>query len=91
MKHGWNTDFSKPVRAGIFVATQRSHFPKLRRSDISGICRPAGAEIYFGLGFYKYAAPDGAGERGLQPASAHELTRALEILDAGRQAQVEAA
>jgi len=28
-----------------------------------GRCRPAGAEIYFGLGFYKYAAPDGAGER----------------------------
>jgi len=28
-----------------------------------GLCRPAGAEIYFGLGFYKYAAPDGAENR----------------------------
>jgi hypothetical protein len=41
------------------------------RSDIignmDGICRPAGAEIYFGLGFYKYAAPDGAGSAGFSP------------------------
>jgi len=45
--------------------------------------RPNGAENYFGLGFYKYAAPAGAGERGLQPASTCEWTRALEILCAG--------
>jgi len=32
--------------------------------DLAGICRPAGAEIHFGLGFYKYAAPDVASERG---------------------------
>ena len=32
--------------------------------DLAGICRPAGAEIQFGLGFYKYAAPDGAGDGG---------------------------
>lgn len=29
--------------------------------NVDGICRPAGAENYFGLGFYKDAAPDGAG------------------------------
>jgi hypothetical protein len=63
-----------PKGAGIFVASSAIHGQSSVRSDISGNadgrCRPdgtprrskakAGAEIYFGLGFYKYAAPDGA-------------------------------
>jgi hypothetical protein len=36
---------------------------------------PNGAGFYFGFGFYKYAAPDGAGERGLQPASMSTMVR----------------
>ena len=48
------------------------------RLGVKFLCRPAGAEIYFGFGCYKYAAPDGAGERGLQPASMCELAGAWE-------------
>jgi hypothetical protein len=33
------------------------------RLGVKFLCRPAGAENYFGLWFYKYAAPDGAGGR----------------------------
>jgi hypothetical protein len=29
---------------------------------MTGICRPDGAEFIFWLWFYKYVAPDGAGE-----------------------------
>jgi hypothetical protein len=62
-------------RTGIVVesATQTNQAPFRSEiiGNVDGICRPAGAEIYFGLGCYKYAAPDGAMERGLQPASAH--------------------
>jgi hypothetical protein len=39
---------------------------------------PTGLRIILVMGFYKYAAPDGAGERGLQPASMCELVWALE-------------
>jgi hypothetical protein len=61
MKHGWNTDFSKPVRADIFVASPSATGQSSVRSDIigraDGICRPDEAENYFGFGFYKYTAP----------------------------------
>ena len=86
--HGWtpiNTDFSKPVRAGIFIAPSGTNGQSSVRSDIqvNGInakaqsgdyqmmfcvfalniyAAPDGAEICFGFGFYKYAAPDGAGD-----------------------------
>jgi hypothetical protein len=78
MKHGWNTDFSKPVRADIFVAPPATNGQSSVRSDITGnadgICRPDGAENYFGLGFYKYAAPNGAGEgRAVSPLTAAGL------------------
>lgn len=57
-------DFSKPVRAGIFVASPATNGQSSVRSNIigrvDGRCRPAGAEIHFGFGFYKYAAPNGA-------------------------------
>ncbi len=53
MKHRWNTDFSKPVRAGIFVASPAINGESSVRSDIignvDGICRPDGAENYFGF------------------------------------------
>jgi hypothetical protein len=64
MKHGWNTDFPKPVRADIFVASPATNGQSSVRSDIiwnvEGICRPDGAKNGFGFGFYKYAAPNGA-------------------------------
>ncbi len=73
MKHRWNTDFSKPVRAGIFVASPAINGESSVRSDIignvDGICRPDGAENYFDSDFYKYAAPDGAGS-GATPETA---------------------
>ena len=59
---------------GFFQARQGWHIcslaihqrTKLRQErhhpDVDGRCRPDGAENYFGLGFYKYAAPDGAGD-----------------------------
>ena len=43
---------------------------------VAGRCRPDGAEIHFDLGFYKYAAPDGAWVgtlRGDVPAGAFPL------------------
>ena len=44
MKHRRNTDFSKPVRAGIYVASPDTNGQSSVRSDISGngagICRP---------------------------------------------------
>src|ERR1035438_6391589 len=54
MKHGWNTDFSKPVRADIFVESSSTKSQSSVRSDIigcaCGICRPDGAEFHFGFG-----------------------------------------
>jgi len=44
-------------RTGIFVDSQFQNHQSSVRSDIIGICRPDGAEIMFGLWFYKYAAP----------------------------------
>ena len=65
--------FSKPVRAGIFVASPFTNGQSSVRSDIvgraDGRCRPDGAENYFGFGFYKYAAPNGAGD-GATPETA---------------------
>jgi hypothetical protein len=52
--HRWNTDFSKPVRAGIFVASPATNGQSSVRSDIigraDGRCRPDGAGIHFGFG-----------------------------------------
>jgi hypothetical protein len=52
--HGWNTDFSKPVRADIFVASPATNGQSSVRSDIIGMwteyAAPNGAEIYFGFG-----------------------------------------
>jgi hypothetical protein len=45
MKHGWNTDFLKPVRAGIFVASPSTNGQSSVRSDI--------------IGHEEYAAPTG--------------------------------
>jgi hypothetical protein len=39
------------------------------RLGVKFLCRPDGAENYFGLGFYKYAAPNGAWD------GAHKVTR----------------
>src|SRR5207248_2050768 len=41
----------------IFVALGRLKIPSSVRSDIVGICRPAGAEDRFGSGFCKDCAP----------------------------------
>ena len=45
-----------PVRDDIFVETHRTN-PKLRRSDIEGACRPAGASNERDCDDYKYSAP----------------------------------
>jgi len=50
------------ARQGWHICRTASHQPaKLRQErhqrEWNGICRPDGAENYFGLGFYKYAAP----------------------------------
>jgi hypothetical protein len=69
MKHGWNTDFWKPVRAGIIVATPSANGQSSVRSDIMVAVRkdrkmpPRRGWELFWFWFYKYAAPDGAGNR----------------------------
>ena len=54
-------------RTGIFVAAPINNGQSSVRSDIvgnaDGRCRPDGAGIRFGLGFYNDAAPNGAGGR----------------------------
>jgi hypothetical protein len=54
-----------PFRSDIVVAVRKD-------------CRPDGAEIYFGFGFYKDAAPDGAGNR------CHKIQFGLDEWDIGR-------
>ena len=52
-----------PVRDDIFVETQRTN-AKLRRSDIEGACRPAGASNERGRDDYNYSAPTELDQRG---------------------------
>ena len=52
-----------PVRDDIFVETQRTN-AKLRRSDIEGACRPAGASNERGGDDYNYSAPTELDQRG---------------------------
>ena len=73
------TFFEKPVRAGIFVDRQPPINQAPFRSDIfgntDGICRPAGADIYFGL-FLQICRPDGAWDgRAGNPLPADRLQR----------------
>jgi hypothetical protein len=58
--HGWTRIF-QARRAGIFVDYGHKTNQAPFRSGIIGICRPDGAEILFGLWFYKDAAPTALG------------------------------
>ena len=53
----------KPVRAGIFVERQSKTNQAPLGATSSEYAAPTGLKFYLGSWFYKYAAPDGAGNR----------------------------
>jgi hypothetical protein len=69
MKHG----FSEARQGWHICSNVKPKWTKLRQErhhrDGDGRCRPDGAENGFGFRFYKYAAPDGAGD-GATPKTA---------------------